>query len=150
MVGPDPDQESTLFVGHLPRNVTEQKLEMLFQNYGKVMDVKIMRDKVTHNVLGYGFVTMSTKQEAQRAKSNLHGFALGDRYIAISWARKNTNLFIGDLSPSTTDDDLRRVFSGIMSFFLFFFFLPLCSGLQFFCEEINLQNNGLLVYILCC
>ncbi|CAN0417351.1 unnamed protein product, partial [Laminaria digitata] len=61
-------EECNLFVGDLARNLTEEKLEKAFEQHGRVMSVSIKRDRATGKNLGYGFVKLSSHQEARAAK----------------------------------------------------------------------------------
>ena len=57
--------------------------------------VDIKRDKQTMRNLGYGFVQMSTHQEAEAAKEKMHETEIQGRKIRVGWAQRNTALFIG-------------------------------------------------------
>jgi len=103
------DDECCLFIGDLARGLNEEQLREPFEPFG-VASVEIKRDRVTGYSLGYGFVQFKTRQEAGNAKKNLHRTVVGGRAIRIGWAQKNTNLFVGDLDPSITSEQLREVF----------------------------------------
>jgi RNA recognition motif-containing protein len=100
-----------VFCGDLSRKGTEAQLEALFSPYGTVMDVNIMRDKHTKNHLGYGFVIMESKREAQQAIDHLNQTDFQGRALRLGWGRKNRTLFIGDLDGSVTTATLCQVFS---------------------------------------
>ncbi|ETO28118.1 hypothetical protein RFI_09014, partial [Reticulomyxa filosa] len=71
-----------------------EQMAEIFSKFGAVENVDIKRDKVTKNNLGYGFVTFKSREEAEKAKRNMHGMEIGGRTIRIGWAQKNTNLFV--------------------------------------------------------
>eukprot|EP01102_Stenamoeba_stenopodia_P009796 TRINITY_DN2901_c0_g1_i1.p1 TRINITY_DN2901_c0_g1~~TRINITY_DN2901_c0_g1_i1.p1 ORF type:complete len:332 (-),score=76.92 TRINITY_DN2901_c0_g1_i1:537-1532(-) len=104
------DDDRTLFVGDVPRTVAEDQLRELFQPYGEVTNVQIKRDKVTQCSLGYAFIQFKERHNASEAKKALHKFVLLGRSIRIGWAQKNTNLFVGDLDPTITTEQLREAF----------------------------------------
>ena len=104
------DDGTILFVGDLSRGVKEEELEALFARYGTLLAVDIKRDKLTHNNLGYGFVQLSSRQEATRAKLALQGREVFGRKIRIGWAQKNTTLFVGDLDGTITTNQLIKAF----------------------------------------
>lgn len=104
------DDDRTLFVGDVPRTVAEDQLRELFLPYGEVTNVQIKRDKVTQCSLGYAFIQFKERQQAAEAKKVLHKFILLGRSIRIGWAQKNTNLFVGDLDPAITTEQLREAF----------------------------------------
>ena len=64
-----------LFVGNLSYQATEEDLRELFQQAGTVESVRIITDQFTGRPRGFGFVEMSTKEEAERA-SFLTGIAI--------------------------------------------------------------------------
>lgn len=76
-----------LFVRSLSYNSTEASLEELFASVGKVVSVKIIIDRDTNRSKGFGFVEMSTDEEAQEAIKQLDGKELDGRAIAVSEAR---------------------------------------------------------------
>ena len=79
-----------LYVGNLPYSAGEQDLEQLFAGCGTVESVKIMRDMATGRARGFGFVEMATDEEAQKAITMFHEYALGGRSLAVNEARPKT------------------------------------------------------------
>ena len=102
--------EANLFIGDLAKEVTEEELETAFGRYGRVLGVDVKRDRATSSSLGYGFVQYSTRREASEGKRALHRHEMHGRSIRVGWAQKNTNLFVGDLDASVTNDKLRTAF----------------------------------------
>lgn len=76
-----------LFVRSLSYNSTEASLEELFSTVGKVISAKIIIDRDTNRSKGFGFVEMSTDEEAAEAIKQLDGKELDGRAIAVSEAR---------------------------------------------------------------
>lgn len=76
-----------LFVGNLSFQTTENELHDAFAAHGTVMEANLMVDRMTGRPRGFGFVTMSTPEEAQKAIDNLHGKQLGGRAITVNIAR---------------------------------------------------------------
>lgn len=70
----------------------------------------IKRDKVTGRNLGYGFVQMSTREEALAARERMQGAEIQGRRIRVGWAQRNTMLFVGDLDETVTLDVLAEAF----------------------------------------
>lgn len=75
-----------LFVGSLPFSVTEDTLGQLFAQHGQVQSVSIIKDKYTGNSRGFGFVEMSTDEEAKAAMEKLNGHNLEGRTIVVKEA----------------------------------------------------------------
>ena len=76
-----------LYVGNLPYNVTEEKLHDHFAQHGSVVSARIISDKFTGKSKGFGFVEMSSDQEAEKAISALNGTDFEGRNIVVSEAR---------------------------------------------------------------
>ena len=79
-----------LFVGNLSYQASEQDLTELFSQAGTVESVKIITDTYTGQPKGFGFVEMSTNEEAKNAISTLNGATFKDRNITVSEARPRT------------------------------------------------------------
>ena len=76
-----------LFVGNLSYQATEEDLRELFQQAGTVQSVRIITDQFTGRPRGFGFVEMSTKEEAERAIEQLNGRLFRDRNLVVDEAR---------------------------------------------------------------
>jgi cold-inducible RNA-binding protein len=76
-----------LYVGNLPYETAETELQDLFGQFGSVESVKVMRDMATGRARGFGFVEMSTDEEAQAAASALNEHQLGGRALTVNEAR---------------------------------------------------------------
>ena len=76
-----------LFVGNLSFNATENQLQEMFGAHGTVMEVDMIMDKFSGRPRGFGFVTMSTPEEAQKAIEALNGQQLDGRALTVNIAR---------------------------------------------------------------
>jgi cold-inducible RNA-binding protein len=76
-----------LFVGNLSFKITENDLQDAFAAHGTVLEANLMMDRVTGRPRGFGFVTMSTEEEAQKAIEALHGKPLDGRDLTVNVAR---------------------------------------------------------------
>lgn len=76
-----------LFVGGLPYDATNTQLEELFSQAGKVDSVSVITDRYSGQGKGFGFVEMSTEEEAQKAIKTLNGYNLNGRSIVVNEAR---------------------------------------------------------------
>ena len=76
-----------LFVGGLSFNTTENDLQDAFAAHGTVTEVNIIMDRMTGKAKGFGFVTMSTPEEAEKAIQGLNGNVLDGRSLAVSVAK---------------------------------------------------------------
>lgn len=76
-----------LFVGNLSFNTTENALNDAFAAHGTVTETNLMMDRATQRPRGFGFVTMSTEEEAQKAIAAMNGAQLDGRAITVNIAR---------------------------------------------------------------
>ena len=79
--------EAKLYVGNLSYNTTETSLRAAFEQSGTVVAVDIIKDRDSGRMKGFGFVTMSTDEEAQTAIRNLNEKELDGRPIKVNVAR---------------------------------------------------------------
>ena len=96
-----------LFVGNLSFNSTENDLQDAFAEHGNVQEVKLMTDRDTGRPRGFGFVTMSTAEEAQAAINALNGKQLDGRALTVNAAKPRE-----ERSGSSGYGSARREYSG--------------------------------------
>jgi len=76
-----------LFVGGLAYSVTDAELGQLFAAHGTVESAKVVTDKYTNQSRGFGFVEMSSQQEAEQAIAALNGKELQGRSLSVNMAK---------------------------------------------------------------
>ena len=76
-----------IYVGNLAYGVTEGQLEALFQEFGAVASVNLIKDKYSGESKGFGFVEMNRQAEAEEAIKKLNGRALDGRDLTVNIAR---------------------------------------------------------------
>ncbi len=76
-----------LFVGNLSFDITEKDLQDAFAAHGTVTETNLMMDRTTGRPRGFGFITMSTPEEAQKAIAALNGSQLGGRALTVNVAK---------------------------------------------------------------
>ena len=76
-----------LYVGNLSYNVNDQGLQELFAPHGTVESAQVIMDRDTGRSKGFGFVEMTTDQEAQAAIAALDGKDSGGRALKVNEAR---------------------------------------------------------------
>ena len=76
-----------LFVGNLSFETTENDLQDAFAAHGTVVEANLMTDRVTGRPRGFGFITMGTAEEAQKAIAALNGSQLGGRALTVNVAK---------------------------------------------------------------
>src|SRR3954466_6103192 len=78
---------SKLFVGNLSFNTTENDLQDAFAAHGTVVEANLMMARATGRPRGFGFVTMSTEEEAKKAIEALNGATVDGRNLTVNIAR---------------------------------------------------------------
>ena len=76
-----------LFVGNLSFNTTENDLNDAFAAFGTVTEANLMMDRTTNRPRGFGFVTMSSAEEAQKAIAALNGKEMDGRALTVNVAK---------------------------------------------------------------
>ncbi len=79
-----------IYVGNMSYDVTEDELRKLFDTYGEVDSVNIIKDKYSGQSKGFGFVEMSDDQKAMAAIEGLHETELKGRNINVNKAKPRT------------------------------------------------------------
>lgn len=76
-----------LYVGNLSYSVRDEDLQQQFSSFGNVQSAKVMMERDTGRSKGFGFVEMSTSQEAEEAIRGLNGQNMGGRDLTVNIAR---------------------------------------------------------------
>ena len=76
-----------LFVGNLSFNTTENDLQDAFAAHGTVVEANLMMDRMSGRSRGFGFITMSTPEEAQKAIEALNGSQIDGRAVTVNIAK---------------------------------------------------------------
>jgi RNA recognition motif-containing protein len=78
---------SKIYVGGLPYSATDQQLHELFAAHGTVESARVITDKYTGQSRGFGFVEMSSPEEAKAAIAALNATQLDGRTLTVNEAR---------------------------------------------------------------
>ncbi|KAH9329100.1 hypothetical protein KI387_001208, partial [Taxus chinensis] len=108
-----------LFVGQVPKHMTESQLLSVFQEAGKIQEVSIIKDKVTKTSRGCCFITCPSRQEADKAISLFHNkrtlpgasSPMQVKYADGELERIEHKLFIGMLPKTVSDAEVSSLFS---------------------------------------
>jgi len=76
-----------LFIGNLSFNITDSDLRNAFAAHGTVLETHLLMDRATGRPRGFGFITMSTPEEAQKAIDTMNGEKLHGRPLTVNVAR---------------------------------------------------------------
>lgn len=80
-----------IYVGNLDFKVDEDDLQGIFEEYGSVTEVKIIKDKYNGRSKGFGFVVMEDSAEGTKAINELNGATLEHRDMVVNEARERSN-----------------------------------------------------------
>ncbi|KAF8379929.1 hypothetical protein HHK36_027394 [Tetracentron sinense] len=104
-----PPHGSEIFIGGIPRDVTEEDLRDLCEPIGEASEIKLMKDKDTGESKGYAFVTFKMKEFAQKAIEEFHNKEFKGRMLRCSLSQAKHKLFMGNIPKSWTEEELRKV-----------------------------------------
>ena len=76
-----------LFVGNLSFNTTENDLQDAFAAHGTVIETNLMMDRETGRPRGFGFITMSSAEEAEKAIAAMNGKEIDGRALTVNVAK---------------------------------------------------------------
>lgn len=77
-----------IFVGNLSWKASEETLKPLFEAFGTVVSIKIIRDQYTGKSKGFGFVEMESDEEASKCIQELNDKPFLDRNLRLSPAQE--------------------------------------------------------------
>jgi RNA recognition motif-containing protein len=79
--------ETRVYVGNLSKSTTQEELNTLFTQAGKVTATELIKDRRSDESRGFAFVTMSTQNEAEKAISMFNTYSLDEHALKVSLAK---------------------------------------------------------------
>ncbi|XP_059289337.1 28 kDa ribonucleoprotein, chloroplastic-like [Lycium barbarum] len=121
----EPSEDAKLFVGNLPYEIDSEGLAQLFQQAGVVEIAEVIYNRETDRSRGFGFVTMSTVEEAEKAVVLLNRYDLNGRLLTVNKAARRGEqperpprtfqptyrIYVGNIPWDIDDARLEQVFS---------------------------------------
>ncbi|KAG6408859.1 hypothetical protein SASPL_131884 [Salvia splendens] len=119
----EPPEGAKVYVGNLPFDVDGDRLGELFQQAGVVEVSEVIYDRMSGNSRGFGFVTMSTVEEAEKAVELFSRYDLDGRFLTVNIAAPKGSrperaprevghrIYIGNLPWSVDSGRLEEIFS---------------------------------------
>lgn len=119
---PEPPEDAKLFVGNLPYDYDSAKLAQLFNQAGVVEIAEVIYNRQTDQSRGFGFVTMSTVEEAEKGVEMFSRYDLGGRLLTVNKAAPRGSppervftpsfrIYVGNLPWEVDSSRLEQVFS---------------------------------------
>ncbi|XP_048769005.1 CUGBP Elav-like family member 1 isoform X2 [Ostrea edulis] len=115
---PDPDAIK-MFVGQIPRSMDENDLRKMFEEFGAVFQLNVLRDKATGQSKGCCFVTFYTRKAALDAQNALHNIkTMNGMHHPIQMKpadsekrNEERKLFVGMISKKCSESDVKMMFA---------------------------------------
>ncbi|XP_057782917.1 polyadenylate-binding protein 2-like [Salvia miltiorrhiza] len=110
-----------IFIKNLDKDIDHKALHETFSSFGTILSCKVATNSSGQS-LGYGFVQYATEESAQKAIEKLNGMLLNGKQVYVGpFVRKQeremsvdktkfTNVFVKNISESTTEEDLQQMF----------------------------------------
>ncbi|KAJ7563189.1 hypothetical protein O6H91_03G099800 [Diphasiastrum complanatum] len=117
---------ANIFIKNLDKNIDNKALSDTFSVFGTILSCKVATDSSGQSK-GYGYVQFDQDESAQNAINQVNGMLLNDKQVYVGpfvrrqerdnvpAASKFNNVFVKNLSETTTEDDLRQVFGSFGS-----------------------------------
>ena len=112
----DESDKCNIIVNYLPNDADDDLLKSLFDEYGEITVVKVVKDKTSRKSLGYGFVRFVKETDAAAAIEAKNGFNIGHKKLKVSLARpqsveiRNCKLYITNLPKELTETEVVDLF----------------------------------------
>ncbi|OIT40095.1 PREDICTED: 30S ribosomal protein 2, chloroplastic [Nicotiana attenuata] len=129
----DPSSEAArrLYIGNIPRTLTPDELRKIVEEHAAVEKAEVMYDKYSGRSRRFGFVTMTTVEDASAAVEKLNGTEIGGREIKVNITEKPLSsvgssliqpddskfvdsphkVYVGNLAKNVTSESLKNFFS---------------------------------------
>ncbi|KAL5993461.1 hypothetical protein ACLOJK_014386 [Asimina triloba] len=102
------NKELEIFVGGLERDAEEEDVRKAFEKVGDVVEVRLLKNPLTNKNKGFAFVKFATKEQADRALSELKSPVIRGKQCGIAASEDNDTLFLGNVCNTWTKEAIRQ------------------------------------------
>jgi len=108
----NPPPGCEIFVGNIPNYVYEDELIVLFEECGKIWDLRLMINAPTGLSKGYCFITYCNKDDAETAQTKFDGYEIKSGvHLKVNLSVPNLRLFVGNIPKSKSKEEILQEFS---------------------------------------
>lgn len=133
-----PPHGTEIFIGALPRDVTEEDIRNLCEPYGEVFEVKMVKDKETRESKGFAFVIYTTKAAAQEAIENIQLKEFKGKTLRCSLSQVKNRLFVGNVPKNLSEEEIKDILDEIG---------PGVVNIEVFKDNLNPGRNRGFVFV---
>lgn len=101
-----PEQRKKLMINYLPRSVDVNHLKAMFEKYGAVANAHIVKNTVTNESKGYGFITFHDENAAVGAINELNGHQMEDKRLRVAYSTPIDDNNRVKAAPAASNDDV--------------------------------------------
>lgn len=85
------DDGNTLRISNISEDITEDNLRHLFDRFGRITRLKLVKDRETEISRGFAYVTYCSRDDAEDARARLDGHAYGHLIMSVQWSEPRRN-----------------------------------------------------------
>ncbi|PKA59989.1 Polyadenylate-binding protein 2 [Apostasia shenzhenica] len=133
-----PPHGTEVFIGGLPRDVTDEDLRDLCEPFGEIFEVRLVKDKEKKENKGFAFTVFTTKAAAQKAIEEIQDKEFKGKTLRCSLSQVKHRLFIGNVPKSLGEEELKKTLEEIG---------PGVENIEFFKDLQNPNRNRGFVFV---
>ncbi|PIA56010.1 hypothetical protein AQUCO_00700378v1 [Aquilegia coerulea] len=101
-------KEREIFVGGLDRDTVEEDIKKAFTNIGEIIEVRLHKNPSTNKNKGYAFVKFASKEQANKALSELKNPLIRGKRCGVAPSEDNDTLFVGNICNTWTKEAIKK------------------------------------------
>lgn len=97
-----------IYVGRISSHSTEKEIKKVFEAYGEISSIELIKDRYTDELKGFGYIEMPKKAEAEAAIAGLNGKEFNGKKLTVNEARSHQNSYKGSTKKIRGSSDFGR------------------------------------------